>query len=357
MSIKDFDDIKVPRDIDKAIEKGMKKFEEENELKSKKNKKRYIGMAAAIAGVITLGISNPAIASKIPFVGSTFEKLEDINNGKDYKKYATAINQKVESNGIGVTISEAVSDGIYVYLTYVIENNEGFSDKILEEAKEWEEGKQIMAGWNANVDFSDKELTSSTSLNGKFIDKNTYIGMEKYLLSDANAEIPNEFKLTKNIRSLTIEGQMDFDRTRMKGKWNFEIPVTVNKDLTKTIEVNKESNGYKVDKIHISPFEMVIEKSYLGMIDKMLPEHEKEIVTVFDDKGNELYYHSGSATKLYVESPNEECKSIRILVQKQKLAKAIDGEKDSEGNIVKPTAWETQGYEEDPIMDIVIPIK
>ncbi|MGL5068908.1 MAG: DUF4179 domain-containing protein [Sarcina sp.] len=360
MSIKDFDDIKVPKDIDKAIEKGMKKFEEEESKNVKSKKKKYIGMAAAIVGVITVGVSNPAIASKIPFIGSAFEKLEDLNDGKDYKKYATAVNQKVESNGVGITISEAVSDGMYVYLTYVIESDAGFGGEILEEAKGLSDGKQLMIGWDAKVDFSNKKVDTINSLIGKFIDKNTFIGMERYLLEDAKTEIPNEFVLTKRIKNIEIEGEFEKDMKKIKGEWNFEVPITVNKDITKTIEVNKESNSYKVDKIHISPFEMVIEKSYLGMTDKMLSEHEKEAITVYDEDDTQLQSSREMATKLYLEAPKEDSESIRIVVRKPNPAKAIEEvvEENTNGTKVSTsTTYETQGFEKEPVIDIVIPIK
>lgn len=349
MSIKKFRCDEVQNDIDAAIEKGMKRYEEFEMKKKEKNKKKCLGLAAGIAVVMTLGISNPAMAKKIPFIGSAFEKLEEFNKGKDYEKYAMAVNQKVQSNGIGITVSEAVSDGIYLYLTYVIESDKAFSNKVLEEAKEWEYGKQVLINWNANVDFSDKSIDSSHNLVGKFIDENTFVGMEKYKLDDTKKEVPNEFILKKNITYVDIDGGELYNRK--KGNWNFEIPIKVNKDLTKTIEVNKESNDYKINNIHVSPFEMIIEKSYLGMTDKLLPEQEKEGVWVYDEDGIELSHSVETATKIYLEAPKEESKSIRVLIKKPKPAKEIMD------NNSQVTHYETQGFEEEPIMDIVIPLK
>ncbi|MGL4762990.1 MAG: DUF4179 domain-containing protein [Sarcina sp.] len=358
MSIKDFDDIKVPKDIDKAIEKGMKKFEEEESKNVKSKKKKYIGIAAAIVGVITLGASNPAIASKIPFIGSAFEKLEDLNDGKDYKKYATAVNQKVESNGVGITISEAVSDGMYVYLTYVIESNKPFSNEVLEDEKRWEDGKQVIVGWEAGIDFSAENLITSESLIGTFIDKNTFVGMEKYSLEDAKVEIPDGFILTKKVKNIEICGEYQADTMKIKGEWNFEIPITVNKDLTKIIEVNKENYNYKINRIHKSPFHMIIERTDgIGLPDF----YEFKNIVIYDEDGRELRVSGSSKTRLEVEAPKENSENIRFVLKREKLAKVSEEDtKDTEkstSSTESATSYETVEYEKEPIIDIVIPIK
>ena len=345
MSIKDFDDIKIPKNIDEAIDKGVLKAMN-SKKKSNTNKflKRGSFMAAGLTGFMVLGFANPAIASKIPFVGSVFEKLEESNDDKDFKKYATAINQKVESNGIGVTISEVLSDGQSIFLTYVIESEKPFPSEAVEN-KNNSLHHQMMIYPEVEVDFSDKIVPSSTILEGEFIDANTFIGMEKYSLIEIGEDIPEEFILKKSVKYIEGTGIAETYGNKT-GIWDFEIAVKVNKDLTKVIEVNQEENEFKVDKLHISEFGMVMEKSYLGMLNKMLPEQDKESIQLFNDDGTEIEYYSESPTKIFLDAPKKESKSIRILVRKAKSA--IEKENG---------VYETQGFEKEPILDIVVPIK
>ena len=338
MSIKDFDDIKIPKDIDKAIEKGMKKFEDEECKNGRSKKKKYIGIAAAIAGIITLGISIPAIASKIPFMESVFEKLEEDEN---YEKYATQINQTVESRGVKVTISEAVSDGLNLYITYIIESEKPFSNEILEDAKEWHDGKQVLTNPEAEADFKSEELFSSLSLVGKFTDENTFIGIEMYELTHIKKKIPDEFMLTKNMDYFEfVVGEKT--SKKLKGEWNFKVPVTVNKDLAKKIEINKEVTNYKVENMQISPFKIVIE---------IENKNEKYDTFIYDEYENELFINSSSESLIHAKAPKNESKSIRLVVRQVKNENFLGY---SEKGI---PSYGQPDYEEKPIMDIVIPIK
>lgn len=46
----------------------------------------------------------------------------------NYSEYATSINETAYSNRIGITLSEILSDGQFLYVTYVVESEEPFEN-------------------------------------------------------------------------------------------------------------------------------------------------------------------------------------------------------------------------------------
>ncbi len=81
--------------------------------------------------VATLGIGFLHMRG-LPIVGDIFRLLDNGRTGlyENYKEFSTELNMTRESNGVKVTINDAVFDGRTITITYSIE-----SDKDLGEAK------------------------------------------------------------------------------------------------------------------------------------------------------------------------------------------------------------------------------
>ena len=134
----------------------------------------------------------------------------------------------------------------------------------------------------------------------------------------------------------------------------FKVPVTVDKNLSKTIDLDKqdfESDTVKVNSMKITPFEMIVDLNYKE------GNWTDYRTVIYDENGEILQFSQSTADennnteKLYFESPNSESTSIRVVVEKPIL-----GEKER---------WENKNrngatYEEigkETVFDKVIQIK
>lgn len=97
-------------------------------LKRRKRKQipKIAGAAAAILLMvnITAGIAFPAYAEKIPFLASVFDYFNDENKVvfEGYEEFATDIGVTKESNGISITVTDAVYDGENVTIAYTMKS-------------------------------------------------------------------------------------------------------------------------------------------------------------------------------------------------------------------------------------------
>ena len=157
----------------------VSEFEKENvkkhlrkSLKKNKGWKKKSLIAAALCCVVigsvgAVGITNPAYAAEIPVVGDIFRLLDNGRTGvyDKYKENANEINVTKESNGVAITIKDAIFDGKTISYTYEIK-----SDKDLGEMPR---AADLLA-------FSIKEYKggTNTDFDIKKVADNTYIGQD-----------------------------------------------------------------------------------------------------------------------------------------------------------------------------------
>lgn len=278
--------IEVPEDIKSKINDTIVNL---NTRKKKKTKlKIAVSVAAIFVAFLTLGITMPAYAQNIPIIGSIF-KLLDNGVYEEYDEYSSDINVTKESNGVKVTISSIVYDGIDLNVAYTVERDEPMKSNphIL--------GKDFFINGNLT--------TFSSSGSGKFLDGNkTYIGVETFKVSKDEVpkdvqdktllggyvEVPDEFTLTLNIKEFLGE---------IKGDWDFNIQVASEKVNGKVKEINVDKNlnklatDMKVNKVITTPINTVIYTS---------SKNEENVTDinyiVVDDKGRMLQMKSGSGS-------------------------------------------------------------
>ena len=122
MEVSEFEKEKVKKSLRKSIKKnnGWKK-------------KSLIAAAlccAMIGSVGAVGITNPAYAAEIPIVGDIFRFLDNGRTGvyDKYKENANEINVTKESNGVAITIKDAIFDGKTVSYTYEIKSDKDLGE-------------------------------------------------------------------------------------------------------------------------------------------------------------------------------------------------------------------------------------
>lgn len=337
MKNNEFSNIKITENInesiDKAIDNGIERAFMELKFKKSKKRKIAIGFTAACLGLLfALGAINPALASKLPILGNVFQSIEkNIYFPGNYSQYATSVNEMVSNNGINVTLSEILCDGEGLYVTYIVESEKPFKytswgDKPLTR-------KQLITREAYNkVSFSNKELdnTGFAGLEGKFINENTFIGMERYYLKSLETEIPNTFDFQVKLTSIGTKGLSEKDKDQnFNGTWAFKVPVKVDKSISKNIAVNyKGANGFSLDSITITPFNVVVNNTNSN--------YDNYSIRVFDDNNNELGCDMGRKFNEnkqinYFSAIHKGCKSLRVVVYKNMLEKG-ETVKNSDGS-------------------------
>ena len=280
----------IPKDINKKIDDAAMKIE-----KRRFNVKK-IGSICAICVTVTiiLGIAMPAYASNIPIIGSIFQMFH-YKTYENYDKYASDLNITKESNGLKMTINKVVYDSLEIFVFYSVESEEKMKDT------------PRFPG--AELKINGKETTFSAGGKGKLSDDGkTFVGSIEYNVSDKKlvpkevqeenllggyVEIPDEFIFTLNIDEIGLSNPI-------KGKWDFNIPVSNEKINGKVnekecdIDLNNIANEYHINKIITTPLNTTIQGT--AMNEKGDSNSNDLSFTAFDDKGRYIEYKSGGSS-------------------------------------------------------------
>ena len=139
---KQFNNLNIEMDLEPVEVSELEKERVKNKLmkgKKKKHISRNFSVAAAllVASSITLSFTFPTFAAKLPIIGDIFELFD---NDEEYvfekfNAYSTDIGITKESNGINVTITDAVYDGENITIAYTLKSDQDLGDRpILEGA-------------------------------------------------------------------------------------------------------------------------------------------------------------------------------------------------------------------------------
>lgn len=103
----------------------------------------------------------------------------------------------------------------------------------------------------------------TAGLESRYIDEHTFVGLETYSLEGKT--FPETFDLEISISKFVPEisfGENPFQKNGARGRWNFDIPVTVNSADIQTIAVHAKKNEHPIDTVVVSPIMITIYTSY-----------------------------------------------------------------------------------------------
>ena len=254
MNKKDFNNIKIPENIDGFIEDS---FNNVYKLKNKKRTKRISAIiAAGLTCFIILGVTKPTIASIIPPLEKAFAQLQDrlINGGKGVN-YAT-VNESIKNNGVEVTLTDIIFDGKYLYASYTVKSDTPFRTEEIPINE-----RQLLYEHNEKLSFTDEkpDYSGLSGLVGMFIDDNTFKGVQKYNLSSLKTPIPDSFEFEILINLFRCFPNTGDDRAELMrvGDWGFKAKVNKEENLSKKFEINSTNNeGFGIGEIIVTPFEV-----------------------------------------------------------------------------------------------------
>ncbi|MFJ7725234.1 DUF4179 domain-containing protein [Neobacillus sp. NPDC097160] len=233
MEVTDLEKANIKRSLKKAITKKKKRS----------SWKKSVAAASILVGLsITTFVTYPAYAGNIPVIDDIFRFFDNGKTDKetglyyDYKKFSNEINMTKESNGIKITIIDAVFDGKTLTLTYSIDSEQDLG----------------------NADLSMPRITGMKAYGGtgktSKIDTNKYVGM----LTVSNLE-------NKKLNVANIKWDIDSIRnpdhqTVIKGDWKFAFSLDATDSKIQLTDGSAEKNGVKVKigKISFNPMSFIV---------------------------------------------------------------------------------------------------
>ncbi|WP_107927121.1 DUF4179 domain-containing protein [Lysinibacillus parviboronicapiens] len=360
MEVSELEKAKVKNTLKKSINKKRKM----------KSWKKNVVVASILVGLsaTTFGLTFPAYAKNIPVIEDIFrffdngrtESSIDSNDVKDeekglyynYKQFSNEINLTKESNGIKITVNDAVFDGKTVTLTYSIESEQDLGEHAGTTLPKIE-GMNALGG------------TDRTTK----IDTNKYVGILTVSnLEDKTLDIAN---IKWNIDSI----QNPDNHTEIKGDWNFDFSLNAVDSTMQLSDSSSERNGVKVniEKISVNPmsfivyYDQIVSENISNKWDGVNVELEikDDLGNVYSGKGNggkgtDSYNMSLSktfeildenATKLIV-SPH-----ITLRDYSSDNYSSVEVSKDGVERVITLPEKSGKGKEEFVLEDIVIELK
>ncbi|MEZ7173031.1 DUF4179 domain-containing protein [Sporosarcina sp. OR05] len=261
MEISEFDRAKAKKKLKASIRRKRKK----------QGWKMKVVAAVVVCGlaVSTLSLAFPAHAGNIPIIGDVFRFLDNGRTGiyDNYQEYSSAVNLTEESDGVEITINDAIYDGKTVLLTYSME-----SEKDL--------GEKPFAGG-----YLDIKGTNGGSVSNQIsqVGENQYVGL--ITGSRLDEKNPKSVKVQWKVDHITIEETQE----EIKGKWNFSLSLKASANDVQLFGQSAEQDGVKVtvDKISVTPMSFIV--YYNQLVSKEISDkwHNVDVeIEVRDDLGN-----------------------------------------------------------------------
>ncbi|OTY71700.1 anti-sigma factor [Bacillus thuringiensis serovar vazensis] len=227
------------------IEKEKVKRNVKQSIRTKKKMKSWkkgVAAASILVGVSVamLGIGFPTYAGGLPIVGDIFRFLDNGRTGlyENYKEFSTELNMTRESNGVKVTINDAVFDGRTITITYSIE-----SDKDLGE-------KPNIFGYPQVMGFNGGGGSSQV----------TKVGEKKYVGMTTMSSNSSKRLDVANVWWNMEEIELDYKGNSIKGNWNFALSLKAME--SKEVKVNGVSENelikVNIDKMEVTPMSFIV---------------------------------------------------------------------------------------------------
>lgn len=268
------DKIKIPKEIDLAVMRGIEEGKKEKKLKKHRSVYKKVAAVACVIVITTsVGIIRPDIVKAIPGIQSIFKLICYGNTGESFERFeqfSNSVNKSVERNGIKITIDEIVIDDNALAITTT------------------EKGKNLK---------ENMELNCKINLNGKRV--GSFSTKQKKVNDNTITTV-----IYANISDLDLSNSVNVDLNTMwfgnvMGPWNFKFQVSKSEKPTssRVVKLNKSiklpNSTLKIDNIAISPLGNTL--NYSGYYDKTNKSMGNGIFdfVVMDDKGRILQTTAG----------------------------------------------------------------
>lgn len=262
METSEFDKAKVKKEVKMSLRKKRKR----------PGWKMKAAAAVVIGGlsVSALGIAFPAYAGNVPVIGDIFRFLDNGRTGiyDNYQEYSSTVNTTKESNGVKITINDAIYDGKTVLLTYSIESEQDLGDR------------PLIDGY---LDIKETSGGSGSDQLSK-VGENQYVGM--ITGSRLDERDLDAVKVRWKVGSISIDGTEE----EIKGNWNFSLSLQASDNEVQLVDQGSQQDGVtvSVDKITVTPMSFIVYYDQLVSKEVLDKWHGVDVeIEIKDDLGNE----------------------------------------------------------------------
>lgn len=321
-------------DNNEILKIKMKERLNSSQRTNRKRKKTNIlisTVASIVIIVIGFGVLNPSVAinfiKNISGITTMLDKIKESVNedsnieynkaNKNQKLETTPINVSSKSNGLEITIDNAMYDKKKIYLDMILKTDKPLKEseyiKAIDDSP-YGDGEKNMYLNNLKLYINGVEPISYGYGPGviEFIDE--YTAKYSFLLEldpsndidDANFNISFDISKYKHPNFLGDT----------KGEWSFDFNINAIDDITKHVEVNKKDGEYTLKSVDISNtyIEVKIELPF----QPALGNPHNNFIIVKDDQGRELEMSTGA------DGDNKVYTQINELINIGEIPKYID---------------------------------
>jgi hypothetical protein len=211
-----------------------------------KNRKKHLPrtLSAALVSVVSalvlgvlVSVSNPAFAESIPVIGNIFDLFKDNEKEyvfEEYGDYASHFSLTQESNGVRITVTDAVYDRENITLAYTIESEQDLG-----------EDPSIDGDFYFVGEGNYFQVASQTT---EKLDDNTYAGI--FIGSLQSGEHPESIDFEWNgtmIRSFDKETASEVIEP-IEGKWDFKVSLgAIEHEVTEFENLTTIDQGIEIE--------------------------------------------------------------------------------------------------------------
>lgn len=276
----EFEEMEVSEFEKTKVKSALKKSLIAN--KKKKGWKMKTLAAAMVLGlsVTTIGVAFPAYAGNLPIIGDVFKFLDIGKTGvyDNYKEYATEMNMVQESNGIKMTISDAVFDGNTVSVAYSIE-----SEKDLDE-------DFIM------LRASMPDIKGASSMTGSFdfskVDNGHYVGVSQFTPLDSPINSKKAVDIKWKINSFLLQDSEKF----VEGDWEFVFSLNATDNQIQLVNQSTKGSGANVtvEKLTFTPMSFIVHYNHGIFEQTNLKANDLDLELEIKDDLGKIYSGEGN---------------------------------------------------------------
>lgn len=313
-----FEEIKVPqKELENMVNEKLDIIRKDSRRKKRtKILCSFTAAAACMAALAMFSVSNPVLAAQLPLIGHLFGQVEDKQSyyrNMDETQVQTLPETPESENvvdGIKVSLSEIYCNTEALYMTVMVESEEGFPDYLLNNPI-MQSLDFIMLDAVENFDFKDQPLDFPLQVNGEYVDNHTFVGSTRvdftfgYGGLNENGEdtdfefpetIPESFHWNMDVKKIyTYYGSSPSDSGEtytLNGPWSFDADVAAKQTERIVKEVNDYApNGMGITTAEKREYEILLNYSY----DESKAEHDVESIqsVVLDADGKYMLDKAG----------------------------------------------------------------
>lgn len=240
MEVSEFERAKVKKELKNKV----------NTTKQRKGKKFFAAVSLAVGLSVSalVGLSFTAYADNIPVISNIYKFLygNTGDGGTYYEGYAdisTPLNITATSNGIDLTVMDAIYDGESMIVTYTIDANRDL-------------GNPVIIRGTPHIQGSPK--TGSHAANRVFEGENKYVGIISMKMDEQDSSLPIEWKIDYLRPGSTINNEP------IEGDWKFHFNLNKADIAIYNLDQKLEQEDITIhlQKLTISPnsFHLVFEE-------------------------------------------------------------------------------------------------